>query len=171
MVIIESERLCLRQFTAADADFIIVLLNSPGWLKYIGDRNISTRQDALAYLDKGPLTSYKKNELGLCLVQLKSTGEPLGMCGLLQRDYLDGPDIGFAFLPQSQGYGYAYEIATKVLAYGFTTLRHNKLFAITLPANRRSINLIEKLGMHFESRHAGKVPGEELSIYARSAQG
>src|SRR5258706_8494910 len=96
---IETERLILRQFIANDAGFIFKLLNSPDWLKYIGDRNIKSVQDAEAYLVNGPLKSYETNGYGLSLVSLKENGVAIGACGLLKRDFLDHPDIDFAFLP------------------------------------------------------------------------
>jgi [ribosomal protein S5]-alanine N-acetyltransferase len=108
--ILQTNRLILRQFTTDDAAFIVELLNSPGWIQYIGDRNIKTEEQAKVYLENGPIKSYEKNGFGLSLVALLD-GTPIGMCGIIRRDTLDYPDIGFAFLPKFVGMGYAYEIA------------------------------------------------------------
>src|SRR5688572_4300133 len=108
--VLETARLRLREFTLEDTPFIIALLNSPGWLQFIGDRNVRTPEQARGYLEHGPFKSYRENGYGLCLVEQKESGNPVGMCGVLKRDTLDSPDIGFAFLPGFQGQGYALEI-------------------------------------------------------------
>jgi RimJ/RimL family protein N-acetyltransferase len=147
--ILETTRLKLREFTLADKLFIIELVNSPGWIKFIGDRNIRTEEQAAAYLENGPINSYKKYGFGLSLVELKDSLEPIGMCGLLKRADLDHPDIGFAFLPEFTGKGYACEIATATLAHAKNVLNHELILAITLPENKSSIKLLEKIGMTF----------------------
>jgi len=160
--ILETERLRLRQFDLEDADFIIELLNSPGWLEYIGDRSVRTKGQAESYLQNGPLTSYQQNCFGLCMVQTKG-GKPVGMCGILKRPTLDNPDIGFAFLPEFMGQGYAHEIASATLSYAINVLEIPKISAITLPHNTKSIKLLEKIGMKFTSSFPQE--GEELLLY------
>lgn len=152
--ILETERLRLRQFTLNDTKFIIELLNSPGWIEFIGDRNVKTEEQAIEYLKNGPLKSYAKNGHGLSLVETKE-GQPIGMCGIIKRDSLDNADIGFAFLPEFMGKGLAFEIANATLIYAFNILKVSKLLAITLPNNVKSIKLLEKIGMRFVkiSRH------------------
>jgi RimJ/RimL family protein N-acetyltransferase len=164
-IIIETERLVLRQFTLQDSAFILNLLNTEGWLRYIGDRNIKTTQQAEDYLNNGPLKSYKINGFGLGLVALKPDGKPIGMCGLIKRDYLDHVDIGFAFLPDFIGKGYAYEIAKRTLQYGFEQLQQDKILAITLPENSASIRLLSKLGLAYEQTFISKDINEALAIY------
>ncbi|MEO7524323.1 MAG: GNAT family N-acetyltransferase [Ferruginibacter sp.] len=146
--ILQTERLVLRKFTLHDTKFIIELLNSPGWIQYIGDRNIKTQEDANIYLQNGPLKSYELNGYGLAMVQLKH-GTPIGMCGIIKRDNLENPDIGFALLPQYTGKGFAFEIACATLAYARNELNLTSIFAITSPGNRRSIQLLERLGFKF----------------------
>lgn len=164
-IIIETERLFLREFILEDSAFIVELLNTDGWLKYIGDRNVRTRQAAEAYLRTGPLQSYQKNGFGLSLVALKDNNTPIGMCGLIRRDYLDHPDIGFAFLPQYAGKGYAYEVAKKTIEYGLKQHHLNKILAITLPTNHSSIALLEKIGLTFERIISETASSEELLLY------
>lgn len=144
--ILETERLRLRKFTLDDTKFIIELLNSPGWIEFIGDRNVKTEEQAIEYLKNGPLKSYKQNGFGLSLVETKDD-QPIGMCGILKRDTLENPDIGFAFLPEFTGKGYAYEIANATLSYAINNLKISKISAITLPHNISSIKLLEKIGM------------------------
>ena len=145
-----------------DAHFIFQLLNSPGWLAYIGDRNIRSVEDAGQYLLKGPLRSYKENGFGLYLVQLKETGDPVGIGGLLKRDYLKYPDLGFAFLPEFEGMGFAFESTKAIVNHSRDVLKIKCLQAIVLPENQRSIRLLEKLEMKDQGIHL--FPGQEVSL-------
>lgn len=149
--ILETGRLILRQFDYGDTKFLIDLLNTEGWLKYIGDRNVKTRKDAIRYLDNGPLRSYEANGFGLSAVVLKSNLQPIGMCGFIRRPELEDTDIGFAFLTGYTGKGYAYEIASATLQYGFEKLNFKRVVAITMPANTSSTNLLNKIGMQNET--------------------
>ncbi len=144
-IIFQTARLSLREFTISDAPFILQLVNSAGWLKYIGDRNIKTIEQAEAYLANGPIKSYSENGFGLWLAELESM--PIGMCGILKRETLEHPDIGFAFMPEFSGNGYACEAAAATLAFAQKYLKIHKLNAITVPANARSIKILEKIGM------------------------
>ncbi len=164
--ILETERLRLREFTLNDTAFIIELLNSPGWLQFIGDRKVKTHDDAKKYLYNGPMRSYKLNGYGLYLVQNKSNGLSIGMCGILKRDTLDTPDIGFAFLPKYMGNGYAYEIAHATLMHAKNKLKIPRISAITLPANERSIRLLEKMGLKKIDTISFPQENEELCLYS-----
>src|ERR1051326_1626285 len=166
METIESERILLRPFTLDDAEFIVELLNTEGWIRYIGDRNIKTIEQARSYLLNGPMKSYETNGFGLSLVELKADRIPVGMCGLLKRDYLDHPDIGFAFLPNYTGQGFASEIAKEVIRYGLRELQMEKIFAITLPENSSSIKLLEKIGFRREKNFISPDTNEELCLYS-----
>jgi RimJ/RimL family protein N-acetyltransferase len=165
-IVATSDRLIMRRFSISDADFIVELLNTEGWIKYIGDRNVKTTKQAQEYLENGPIKSYLTNGYGLYIVELKSDGKPIGMCGLIKRNYLEYLDIGFAFLPDYNGKGYAYEIAEKTLQYAFGVLKQEKILAITLPENIPSIRLLEKLGLEYEGKVMDKISNEELSVYA-----
>ena len=162
--ILETERLRLRKFTLNDTMFIIELLNSPGWIKYIGDRNVKTEEQAIEYLKNGPLKSYSQNGFGLSLVETKD-GQGIGMCGILKRDSLENPDIGFAFLPEFTGKGYAYEIASATLSYAINSLKIPKISAITLPQNTSSIKVLEKIGLKFIKSIYQPSSDEELLLF------
>ena len=147
---IETERLVIRPFKKKDASFILSLLNTPTWLRFIGDRNIKNKTDAKNYLLNGPMTSYRINNFGLSMVELKNQSVPIGMCGLIKRETLDDIDIGFAFMPEYIGMGYGYEAATATMYYAKNDLQVKRVVAITDPENINSIHLIKKLGMQFE---------------------
>jgi RimJ/RimL family protein N-acetyltransferase len=162
---VETERLILRQFNVDDAEFIYKLLNSPGWLKYIGDRNVKSVDDAEAYLSNGPIKSYQTNGYGLSMVSLKEDGTCIGACGLLKRDFLDHPDIGFAFLSEYMNMGFGFESAKATLDYAKKDLKINQVFAFTVPHNIASIRLLEKLGFHFEKKFTMPEEVEELLLF------
>jgi len=152
MKILETKRLVLQEFSADDAEFILTLLNTPAWLEYIGDKNVRTIEDAVKYLENGPIKSYIENGFGLWLVLLKSSRTPIGMCGLVKRESLDDIDIGFALLPGYSKLGYGYEIAQATINYATNVLQINKIVAITDVNNVPSIKLLNKLGLHFEKK-------------------
>ncbi len=162
---LETDRLQLRELTPADAPFIVELVNTPGWIKYIGERNIKTIEQAIQYLDTGPIKSYRENGFGLWLVEWKENKKPIGMCGFLKRDYLDHPDIGFAFLPDYYGKGFAHEAAQACLSYAQNQLKLKIICAITLPGNRNSIKLLEKIGLKYVQPFLMPVNKEELLLY------
>jgi RimJ/RimL family protein N-acetyltransferase len=163
--LLETKRLRLREFTLDDSNFIIELLNSPEWIEYIGDKNVRTETQAIEYLQNGPLKSYAKNGYGLSLVETKD-GLSIGMCGIIKRDSLENPDIGFAFLKEFTGKGYAYEIASATLAHAINELKISKISAITLPHNARSVRLLEKIGMKFINSFYAEN-GEELFLFEK----
>ena len=165
MHILETERLRLRELTAADAPFMLKLLNDPGWLEFIGDRGVRTIAQTEAYFEAGPIKSYRDHSFGLWLVKRKEDQAPIGICGIVNRDSLPHPDIGFAFLEQYCGRGYAYESAAATLAYAKSALKMPRVLAITLPANQRSAKLLQKLGMTFEKLMVMPEDASELMVF------
>ena len=163
--IIETERLRLREFDSTDGELIFELLNSQGWLKYIGSRSIATIEDAVNYIETKLQKGYRESGFGFYLVELKATGVKTGMCGLVKREGLDDVDIGFALLPQYENKGYAYESSMAVIQYAKNKLKINKLAAITMPSNLTSVKLLEKLGMKFDKKISLPGDPEELFLY------
>ncbi|ULQ54188.1 GNAT family N-acetyltransferase [Flavihumibacter fluvii] len=162
---IETKRTIISALQPLDAPFIYSLLNSPGWLRFIGDRGIRTLDDARNFIINGPMKSYQDNGFGLCLVQEKESGNKMGLCGLLKREQLDNLDLGFAFLPEYHGKGYAKEAATAMINYAREALKLNYLLAFTDADNIRSIQLLEKLGFVFDKM----IPwpnSEDLKLFA-----
>jgi RimJ/RimL family protein N-acetyltransferase len=164
--ILTTERLRLRELTCEDAGFILELLNTPGWLQYIGDRNVRTKEQAEAYLQNGPVKSYKEHGFGLWLVEATEDGAPIGLCGILKREHLEHPDIGFAFLPAYNGKGYALEAAGATLSHAREVFGIAKVLAIVLPANAASIRLLEKLGLTFVKTFTFPDGKDELFLYS-----
>jgi RimJ/RimL family protein N-acetyltransferase len=163
--ILDTERLTLRLAALGDAAFILRLLNEPSFLRFIGDRKVRTIEDAERYIGERLIASYERNGFGLWVVERRDSLGPIGICGLVKRDALPDADIGFAFLPEFWGHGFAFESAAGVKRYGFDVLTLPRLLAITNPDNVASIRIVEKLGLEFD-RALSLTPGEpEVNLY------
>jgi [ribosomal protein S5]-alanine N-acetyltransferase len=168
MIVCETPRLRLRRLRCEDAAFILELLNDPDFLHNIGDRQVRSVADAERYILTGPVASYERWGFGLYLLEIRSTGESAGICGLLRRDGLTDPDIGFALLPRFRGAGYAREAAGAALRYGREVLGLARIVAIASPDNRSSMHVLERLGLKFERMI--QLPGltAQTALYSRS---
>ena len=148
MISIETDRLHIRELTLGDAAFILELLNEAAFIQFIGDKGVRDVPGAEKYLREGPLASYARHGFGLWAVTLKD-GTPVGMCGLLQRDFLPHPDLGYALLARFNGLGYAREAASAVLHHARETLKITTIHALTAFRNPASVRLLGKLGFDF----------------------
>ena len=125
-------------------------MNDADFMRHVGDRGVRTVEDARAYILDGAVASYERHGFGLYLVETKEDGVPVGICGLVKRDFLDDVDLGFALAPEHRGRGYAREAAEATLEYARTVLGLGRLAAIVSPANTASIRLLEELGFVFD---------------------
>ncbi len=165
MSVLQTPRLSLREFTLEDGGFALELLNEPSFLRFIGDKGVRTLGDAEEYLELGPIDSYRRNGFGLYAVCVGGgAAAPIGMCGLVRREGLDDPDIGFAFLERHWGRGYAVEAAAAVLDHGSRTLALPRIVAITSPDNWGSIRVLEKIGLKF-ARLVSWEGKEEVKLF------
>jgi RimJ/RimL family protein N-acetyltransferase len=165
-ILLRTERLIIRFLAVEDKLFIHRLLNTPSWLRFIGDRNIKTLLDAENYLVNGPLKSYRENGFGPWLVCLGEDETPIGICGLFKRDYLNSPDLGFAYLPEFEGRGYAAEAVAEILADAQQRIELRNVVAFTDPDNIRSIRLLERSGFRFKEMIRPPNEDHELMLFA-----
>lgn len=165
MNIISTSRLELLEICEEDAPFILELLNTPSWLKFIGDRNLHTTDNAKKYILSRLIPSYKIFGFGFYLTKLKENNTSIGICGIVKRDFLEHVDIGFAFLPQYEGKGYGYESASAVMEYAKTTLGITTIAGITNSNNKSSIALLEKLGLQFQKMILLPNETEEIMLF------
>ena len=163
---LSTPRLRLAPLTLDDAGFILELVNDPDWLRYIGDRNVRSRGDAERYLSEGPMASYERNGFGLLRAALAATGEPIGIAGILKREGLPDPDVGFAFLPAHRRLGYAREALAAVLADARGRLGLRRILAITSPDNAGSIALLEEEGFVLERTDRLAADAPAVRVYA-----
>lgn len=150
MSILETERLRIRPLTVDDDAFVLRLLNEPSFVENIGDREVRTHDDARKYIENGPKASHEAHGFGLDCVELKPSGEPIGICGLLKRDVLDDVDVGYAFLPEFWSRGYAREAVAAVLADAKQGLGLTRIAAVVSSNNESSIRVLERLGFRYE---------------------
>ena len=154
-----TKHLTIDPLVESDDKFILELVNTEGWLKYIGDRNVHSKDDALGYIKK----IIGRPGIRYWVVRLNHTGIPIGIISYLKRDYLENPDIGFAFLPTFSKNGYAYEATKEVLHLLIHSTEHSHILGVTIPDNIPSITLLKKLGFQFQKEI--QVENERLHVY------
>lgn len=150
---------------ADDGAFLVRLMNDADWLRHIGDRGVREPDAAAAYVEQRMLPSFREHGFGMYVVEATATGEPVGICGLVKRPSLADVDLGFAFLPEQRGRGYAVEAGRAVLADARQRLGVTRVLAITTPENAASARVLERLGM--ESAGERTLDGERaLRLYS-----
>lgn len=164
LIVLETSRLILRHAVLTDVEFILDLLNTPGFIANIGDRGVRDLCHAQTYLLDGPISSYQQHGFGLYVVELKSSGESIGLSGLVKRPVLDSPDLGYAFLPAFWGKGYAVESAQAVVRHS-RDLSISRLLGVVSPGNTASISVLEKVGMAFASTMVWEEDNSEVLLY------
>lgn len=170
MIIAKTNRLIISKLSLKDAPFFLKLVNTPHWVKYIGDRNLSTVKDAEDYLLNGTLKSYEEFGFGFYKLQLKEEKTPIGICGLIKREELEEVDLGFAFLSEFEGKGFGYEASLAVITLAKNRFHLKKLLAITLPINSNSIRLLEKLGFIYQKKVKPFEDDKELLLFAKQLE-
>jgi len=169
MLTIETDRLILSELSLDDAEFIMALVNEPGWLENIGDKHVHNLDDARRYLQEGPLKSYQQNGFGLWRMTLKVRKVPIGMCGLIKRDGLEHPDIGYALLSEFWGAGLASEAARATLDFARQQLGLKQVLGITSLNNASSIRVLEKIGMRYDREIHLPEYGEPSRLFSLPA--
>ena len=161
----ETERLILRPTAEVDSSFIFELLNTPKWIKNIGNRNVNSIEDAEIYIKNKMLPQLEKLGYSNYTVIRKSDGTKIGTCGLYNREGIDGIDIGYAFLPQYERKGYAFESVSKLKEVAISDFKISHISAITDRENKASQNLLERLGFKFEKIVQLPNDNEELLLF------
>lgn len=162
--ILQSKRLFLQFLRINDCDFIFHLVNSPGWLEFIGNRKVYSQFEAKDYIQK----ILENPDCNYWVVHLKETALPIGIVTLIKRDYLSHPDIGFAFLPQFFNHGYALEATWAILEYSINHGYYANINAVTIGRNVKSIRLLNKLGLQFEEEIVKN--NEMLQIFGATSE-
>ncbi|MCV2370286.1 GNAT family N-acetyltransferase [Roseateles oligotrophus] len=160
MLVLTTDRLRLRWFAPGDEAYVLEQLQQDSWKLNINDPGVRDLGAAKFWMEEKLLSQYWGKGLGLWAVERTSDGVLMGMAGVLQRDYLPAPDIGYAFLPRYWGQGYAREAARACLAYARDVLGEPRLMASTAPFNEASGRVLEDLGMRYlETQQFAGVEG------------
>eukprot|EP01129_Flabellula_baltica_P000050 TRINITY_DN10052_c0_g1_i1.p1 TRINITY_DN10052_c0_g1~~TRINITY_DN10052_c0_g1_i1.p1 ORF type:complete len:171 (-),score=30.60 TRINITY_DN10052_c0_g1_i1:70-582(-) len=167
-MLLSTDRLVMRRAQSdesLDVSFIFQLVNSPKWIEYIGDRNVRTMEDAKVYLERHMIPRYADGDgYGSYIVETHD-GTRVGICGILKRDYLEYPDIGFALLGAYEGQGFAYEASIAVMKFARHNMGLTHLCAIISPENIRSVGLIERLG--YEQKENIEIGGKDTMYFLK----
>lgn len=159
---ISTDRLSIDPITSVDNNFVLKLVNSKGWIEFIGDKNIRSPEDSSSYIQR----IIDNPKIDYWIVRIKGNNAPIGIITLIKRDYLAHYDIGFAFLPAYANNGYAHE-ATKAVLYNVThSPDHSHILGITNPNNISAIKLLKKLGLKFENEI--EVEDTKMQVYGVS---
>lgn len=169
VVVVETERLQLRQFDTGDAGFILDLLNDPGWLRHIGDRGVRSLDDARQWIESRLIDGYQRQGFGFWAVHRRGETGLLGLCGLIKRDTLPEVDVGYAFLPQHRGQGYAREATRACLLHGHQACGLRRILAITSPENIPSQRVLDAVGMKLVDRRVLTGEAHATWVYAWEA--
>ncbi|MEL6870977.1 MAG: GNAT family N-acetyltransferase [Pseudomonadota bacterium] len=164
--ILRTKRLVVREAETQDAPFLLQLMNDPDWHRFIGDRGVRDVAAAGDYIEQRVRAAYATDGMGMRVVTIDN--KPIGLCGINQRDYLDDADIGFAFLPEYRRAGYAFEACAEILTLAKDVVGLKQLIAITLPSNKASHGLLEKLGFVFRRILPPDADGDELALFQRA---
>ena len=124
-----TKTLLIQELTLNDNEFIYELVNTDGWIRYIGNRNISSPEAAREYISKILLNP----QIQYWVVKLRSNHTSIGIITLIKRDYLESHDFGFAFLPQFSKRGLAYEAGNAVLIDIQKSRKFKTILATTIP--------------------------------------
>lgn len=168
MIVLQTERLKLRWLTADDAAFIVKLFNDPDWIRFIGDRNIKSEDQAWKWIEAKYIASYWRHGFGLWAISRRSDDLSIGVCGLLRREDSLEVEVGYALLPNYRGKGYAREAASASITYARSVLKINSVVAVTTVHNVASQRLLASLNM--QRQPVSEVAQEQQLIVLRSVE-
>jgi RimJ/RimL family protein N-acetyltransferase len=161
MMILETDRLLLREMTGSDFPALCkILLDEEVMTAYEGAFSL---EEAQAWLDR-QLERYKETGFGLWAVVLKETGDMIGQCGLTLQDTPGGQvlEIGYLFQKAYWKRGYATEAAFACRDYAFTSLNAEEVYSIIRDTNTPSQNVAKRIGMTSISRFVKHYRGADL---------
>ncbi|MFA7445095.1 MAG: GNAT family N-acetyltransferase [Flavobacteriaceae bacterium] len=147
-VILETERLFLRELNPFDAEDFYELNLNPNVTKYTGDKAFGSIDEAKLFLDN--YKDYQINGYGRWAVIGKKSNEFLGWCGLKYDKNTDETDIGFRFFEKYWNRGFATESAKACIDYGFNELKIESIIGRAMKENTASVKVLEKIGLQFE---------------------
>ena len=147
-VIIETDRLILREFTLDDATLVYELNQDPEVTRFTGDPVKDVGQ-AREILETVILPQYAANNFGRWAVHTKPDLKFIGWCGLKFRPERNEIDLGYRFLRTAWGKGYATEAASACLNYGFRKLNLPLIVGHSMPGNTASVKVLQNCGMQY----------------------
>ena len=141
-----TERLRLRPATLDDLETWLAISRDAEQAWWGEPR--STVDDARANLRKN-VTNQERHGFSLWPVELRTTGDVIGLTGLQHLAYGPEVEVGYRFLHDHWGHGYATEAATAAIRFGFDELELERIVAVTMPTNNASRRVMEKCGLAY----------------------
>ncbi|MCP5061797.1 MAG: GNAT family N-acetyltransferase [Ignavibacteriae bacterium] len=163
--IFETQRLIIKPTEPKDAELIYRILNTPKYFEFVGDRKVTSVEKAKDYIQEKMLPQLKRLGFSNYTLIRKSNNVKIGVCGLYDREGIEGIDIGFALLPEFEGNGFAFESANRLKEAALNDFNIKAINAITSKENIASQNLIEKLGLELVGETKLPDDDEELLLY------
>jgi ribosomal-protein-alanine N-acetyltransferase len=151
MIVLTTERLILREFELTDAEAMFNLNRDEEVLRYIGDKQFESIEDANNFFKNYP--DYEKNGFGRWALVTKGDKEVIGWCGLKKHED-NTVDIGYRIFKNQWNKGYATEASIACLEYGFQVFELDEIIANAATENKASIRVMEKIGMEFQQNMA-----------------
>ena len=148
-VILETDRLLVREYVEEDAEAFFKLNTDPEVLRFVPDKALQSVEQARQILIHHPIADYSKHGFGRGACILKSTGEQIGFAGLKYLEELGEVDVAYRFLPKYWGQGLATEAALASVRFGFADLDLKKIIGLVMPENVASVRVLEKTGLRY----------------------
>lgn len=162
----ETRHLLLRRFTLDDAEAFLPLISLPEIIRYTGDTPVSMLEEAREALRTRALSDYAVHGYGRLAVIEKASGRLVGFSGLKYVAELSEVDIGYRFLRDTWGKGYATESARAVVAHGAREHGIKRIVGTVHPENLASGRVLEKLGLRFERTLEADETGVAFKLFA-----
>ena len=148
-VILETDRLLLREYVEEDAEAFFKLNTDPEVLRFVPDKALQSVEQAQQILIDHPIADYRKHGFGRGACILKSTGEQIGFAGLKYLEELGEVDVAYRLLPGHWSQGFATEVALASVCYGFADLDLKRIIGLVMPENIASARVLEKTGLRY----------------------
>src|SRR5436853_3514061 len=148
-IILETDRLLLRQFEESDAEAFFQLNSHPEVLRFVPDKQLANVNEARQILIDHPIADYRKYGFGRGACILKSTGEQIGFAGLKYLEELGEVDVAYRLVRTHWGLGLATEAALASVRFGFADLDLKRIIGLVMPENIASMRVLEKTGLRY----------------------
>ena len=165
--VLETPRLILRPFEVADIESSWVMNNDPEVSRYTGDGGVVSRDEMERRIREDVMGDYEKYGYGRMAVEVKGGARFIGFAGLKYLEDLQQVDLGYRLMQQYWGKGYATEVGSACIQFGFENLGLNEIIAMVLPENVASIRVLQKLGFTYVTdRVEGNLVAQLFSLTA-----
>ncbi|MBV8635457.1 MAG: GNAT family N-acetyltransferase [Burkholderiaceae bacterium] len=166
-MLIETERLILRRFTPDDAEAYLPLVSDPEVNRYTAQDLVETVEQARQILLDYPIRDYETIGYGRMACIEKSSGRLVGFSGMKYLANLQETDIGYRFVRDAWGKGYATESASVLMQQCMQEFGLRRVIGLAYRQNTGSTKVLQKLGLVYEREI--ELDGATLDLFATPA--